>query len=355
MDATIIVSSLSSSCFTSPRLARLSSRSQNPSSSVRLVSSGPSRSPSILGNSNLGSRLKSPPPTPRNLRVRALSVAGARGEEMEVSSAGAVGQNDLLIVGPGVLGRLVAERWREEHPGCQIYGQTVTPDHHDELVNIGIIPSLKGMKTAQRFPYVIFCAPPSRTPDYPGDVRLAALSWNGEGSFLFTSSSAPYDCNNNGNCDEDSPVVPIGRSPRTDVLLKAEAVVMEIGGCVIRLAGLYKEDRGAHSYWLEKGTVEVRPDHILNLIHYEDAASLSVAIMKKKLRSRIFLGCDNHPLSRQEVMDIVEKSGKFSKKFQGFTGTNDPLGKKLNNLKTRAEIGWEPKYPSFSQFLGLVD
>lgn len=38
---------------------------------------------------------------------------GARGEEMEVSSAGAVGQNDLLIVGPGVLGRLVAERWRE--------------------------------------------------------------------------------------------------------------------------------------------------------------------------------------------------------------------------------------------------
>lgn len=38
---------------------------------------------------------------------------------------------------------------------------------------------------------------------------------------------------------QDSPIVPIGRSPRTDVLLKAEAVVMEFGGCVIRLAGLY--------------------------------------------------------------------------------------------------------------------
>ncbi|KAK3441004.1 hypothetical protein EUGRSUZ_B01266 [Eucalyptus grandis] len=274
---------------------------------------------------------------------------------MAVSSTGAVGQNDLLIVGPGVLGRLVAERWREEHSGCQIHGQTVTSDHHDELVKLGIIPSLKGTKTDQRFPYVIFCAPPSRTSDYPGDVRLAALSWNGEGSFLFTSSSAPYDCNDNGNCDEDSPVVPIGRSPRTDVLLKAEAVVTEFGGSVIRLAGLYQADRGAHSYWLQKGTVEVRPDHILNLIHYEDAASLSVAIMKKKLRSRIFLGCDNHPLSRQEVMDIVEKSGKFSKKFEGFTGTNDPLGKKLNNSKTRAEIGWEPKYPSFSHFLGVAE
>ncbi|PIA24703.1 hypothetical protein AQUCO_93600001v1, partial [Aquilegia coerulea] len=117
----------------------------------------------------------------------------------------------------------------------------------------------------------------------------------------------------------------------------------------------YKSDRGAHTYWLEKGIAEARPDHILNLIHYEDAASLAIAILKKKLQGRIFLGCDNHPLSRQEVMDLVERSGKFNKKFQAFTGTNDSLGKKLNNSKTRAEIGWEPKYPSFAQFLGVEE
>ncbi|KAK8613077.1 hypothetical protein V6N13_104399 [Hibiscus sabdariffa] len=266
-----------------------------------------------------------------------------------------VGLNDLLIVGPGVLGRLVAEKWREEHPGCQIYGQTVTTDNHDELLSLGINPLLKESKTDQKFPYVIFCAPPSRTPDYPGDVRLAALSWNGEGSFVFTSSSAPYDCNDNGPCDEDTPTVPIGRSPRADNLLRAEKVVLDFDGCVVRLAGLYKIDRGAHFYWLHKGTVDARPDHILNLIHYEDAASLSVTILKKKLRGRIFLGCDNHPLSRQEVMDLVEKSGKFDKKFEGFTGTSDPLGKKLNNSKTRKELGWEPKYPSFAHFLGVSE
>ena len=32
--------------------------------------------------------------------------------------------------------------------------------------------------------------------------RVAALNWNGEGSFLFTSSSAPFDCNDNSPCDE---------------------------------------------------------------------------------------------------------------------------------------------------------
>ncbi|PSR85158.1 Protein YeeZ like [Actinidia chinensis var. chinensis] len=298
---------------------------------------------------------KSPSPSTTPMRAYASSAIGAANEALDASSPGLIGANDLLIVGPGVLGRLVAEKWREDHLGCQIFGQTMTSDHHDELINIGINPSLKGTKATNKFPYVVFCAPPSRTPDYLGDVREAASSWSGEGSFLFTSSSAPYDCNDNGPCDEDSPVVPIGRSPRIDVLLRTENAVLESGGCVLRLAGLYKADRGAHMYWLKKGIVDSRPDHIINLIHYEDAATLLVAILKKKLRGQIFLGCDNHPLSRQEVMDIVSRSGKFSKKFEGFTGTDDPLGKKLNNTKTREEIGWEPKYSSFAQFFEVSE
>ncbi|KAG8370046.1 hypothetical protein BUALT_Bualt14G0076900 [Buddleja alternifolia] len=174
-----------------------------------------------------------------SVKVNASSTIGAPNNELEASSTGAVGANDLLIVGPGVLGRIVAEKWREEHPGSQIHGQTLTSDHHDELIKMGISPSLKGSQLTHKFPYVIFCAPPYGNLDYPGEVREATLNWNGEGSFLFTSSSAPYDCNDNGSCDEDTPVVPIGRSPRTDKLLQAEKVVLEAGGCVVRLAGLY--------------------------------------------------------------------------------------------------------------------
>ncbi|KAK6122954.1 hypothetical protein DH2020_043298 [Rehmannia glutinosa] len=293
--------------------------------------------------------------TPISVKVNAFSTIGAPNDGLEASSERVIGANDLLIVGPGVLGRIVAEKWAKEIPGSQIYGQTLTTDHHDELIKMGIIPSLKGTQVTHKFPNVIFCAPPSRNPDYPGEVREATLNWNGEGSFLFTSSSAPYNCNDNGSCDEDTPVVPLGRNPKTDNLLTVEKLVLEAGGCVVRLAGLYKEDRGAHTYWLQKGLADIRPDHILNLIHYEDAASLSITILKKKLRSRIFLGCDNNPLSRQEVMQLVNKSGKYSKKFEGFTGTTGPLGKKLNNLKTRTELGWEPKYPSFAQFLESLE
>lgn len=42
-----------------------------------------------------------------------MCAEGASNEELEAASSGLVGENDLLIVGPGVLGRLVAEKWRE--------------------------------------------------------------------------------------------------------------------------------------------------------------------------------------------------------------------------------------------------
>lgn len=73
---------------------------------------------------------------------------------------------------------------------------------------------------------------------------------------------------------------------------------------MVILHRFHKAERGAHNYYLEKGIVDSRPDHILNLIHYEDAASLLVAILKKEFRKQIFLGCDNHPLSRLGALSL---------------------------------------------------
>lgn len=64
------------------------------------------------------------------------------------------------------------------------YGKTRTIDHHNELIQMGISPSLKGTQVAHKFPYVIYRAPPYQNSDYPGDVREATLNWNGEGSFV---------------------------------------------------------------------------------------------------------------------------------------------------------------------------
>lgn len=60
---------------------------------------------------------------------------------------------------------------KQEIPDCQVYGQTVTTHHHNELIQMGIYPSLKWTEATHKFPNVIYCAPPSRTPDYAGNVR----------------------------------------------------------------------------------------------------------------------------------------------------------------------------------------
>ena len=60
---------------------------------------------------------------------------------------------------------------KQEYPGCQVFGQTVTTNHHEELIKLGISPSLKWTEAKHKFPYVIFCAPPHQSSDYPGDLR----------------------------------------------------------------------------------------------------------------------------------------------------------------------------------------
>ncbi|KAJ7538561.1 hypothetical protein O6H91_11G054300 [Diphasiastrum complanatum] len=263
-------------------------------------------------------------------------------------------EKDLLVVGAGALGSLLAQSWLKTNPGCKVVGVTNTTKRHEELRGLGILPTLKQTESIEQFPYVIFCAPPSGSDDYPAELRLAAQRWNGLGSLLFTSSSAVYDCEDNGPCDENTPTFPLGVSSRADKLLNAEEEVLKVGGNVVRLAGLYSLDRGPHTYWLKLGTVESRPDHILNLIHIEDATSLCLAIMEKPFRSQIFMGCDGSPLSRQELMDLVNISEKYEHKFQKFTGLDGPLGKRMDNSVTCTKLGWKPKYTSFANFLGVA-
>ena len=59
---------------------------------------------------------------------------------------------------------------------------------------------------------------------------------------------------------------PVGSGPRSERLLAAEKAVLAAGGCVVRLAGLYLEGRGAHNYWLTQEEVAQRPDGLINQV-----------------------------------------------------------------------------------------
>lgn len=51
---------------------------------------------------------------------------------------------------------------------------------------------------------------------YMPQVQRACKLWSGKGGFVFTSSAAVYSSEDGGPCSEDSPLVALGSSERTD-------------------------------------------------------------------------------------------------------------------------------------------
>jgi len=264
-------------------------------------------------------------------------------------------QQELLIVGPGVLGSYLGTLWNDEYGDGLVFGQTKTETNHEKLKKLGINPVCKSPSPtdSRRFANVVYSAPPSGSENYVEDILTALRSsWDGTGNFVFTSSAGVYNIDDGSECDETAPIVPLGRDKRTDALLTAEQAVLDAGGCVVRLVGLYHRNRGPHTFFLKQGQVSRWGGAYVNLIHYEDAARLVFAVASGKgsndsegrYRSRVFLGCDGVPVTFSEMMQAIEASGQMPGKVTITGEEGSSKGKRMNNNLTRQQLGWEPVY-----------
>jgi nucleoside-diphosphate-sugar epimerase len=138
----------------------------------------------------------------------------------------------------------------------------------------------------------------------------------------------------------------------------AEQTVLAKGGTVLRLAGLYTLERGAHNYWLtQKGEVGGRPDGIINLLHYDDAAGSVVAALTASsddVQGKVFLISDSNPLTRYQICESSQKAAKYrdttTPKFLG-SSEKDPIGKIYDGSASNKALNWSPRYPSFDEFM----
>jgi nucleoside-diphosphate-sugar epimerase len=278
--------------------------------------------------------------------------------------------------------------WRQAFPDAEVVAQTNSEERHARLRDAGLTPRTKAQAEAQqqqgggepgKFPFVLFAAPPSGSDDYGAEVAAAAKLWDGTGAMAFTSSMSVCAVEDGSDVDEACPLVQEGADPKTDRLLAAERACLEAGGNVLRLVGLYHATRGPHSFFFKVGEVPRYGGYTVNMLHYEDAASLAVAILKGDgcgggggegggsgassssfYRGEVFLGCDNHPLTFDEMVRACESSGLPAYQPPGrvkFTALEPPAetkagrGKRAANDATRRRLGgWQPKYESFAQF-----
>ncbi|MFM8314726.1 MAG: hypothetical protein ACKOA8_10605 [Deltaproteobacteria bacterium] len=252
--------------------------------------------------------------------------------------------SSFIIVGCGKLGTLVGSL-SQANP----VAETLTTRSHPELTQLGLIPRIKSQ--TGRFDHVLFAVPPSNKEDYLKEIRRALTLWSHAGAFVFISSTAVYREDSGKTVTETSA---LADSPRAQLLIEGEKWVLAEKGTVLRLAGLYHRTSGPHIYYSQLAESPLRGDGLINLIHYEDAASLTLKLFHTRYPEQVFLGSDNSPICRNELVQISQTFLKQNTPLCRFLGSEGPLGKKVNNDFTRKQLDWSPTYSSFQDFARTV-
>ncbi|CAB9513656.1 expressed unknown protein [Seminavis robusta] len=283
-------------------------------------------------------------------------------------------QQQCAVIGCGVLGTSLCKQLlaSPDFEGWTVTGITKTTNNHASILEaVGEEDTRFQVTTMEEsqgktFDNVVFCAPPSGFDDYGAAVEHAVTNvWSGldhGGTFVFTSSGGihgPGTTTEPETITEETPTADPESSPRTARLIKAEEACRAHGGCCVRLAGLYTLERGAHSFWLNSGKdVSGRADGIINLLHYDDAASAALAALtvgSNVVKGRNFLVSDSHPLTRQQICSSAMKADLFKdKKMPAFLGKDtEPIGKLYDGTVSERDLQWKPKYESFDAFMSM--
>ncbi|MEI8233286.1 MAG: NAD-dependent epimerase/dehydratase family protein [Verrucomicrobiota bacterium] len=171
--------------------------------------------------------------------------------------------------------------------------------------------------------------------------------------FVFTSSTSVYAQTDGVWVTEESPAEPQRETGR--ILRTAEALTLEEGGVVARLAGLYGPERWAlREKFLEgRAVLEEGGMRFLNQIHRADAAAALVRLLDPAVPAGIYNVSDGSPVTQREVY------AAFAAHFGGPLPPSGPADlsrkrgwthKQVSNAKLRA-LGWRPLYPSFREAL----
>ncbi|MEP6822483.1 MAG: NAD-dependent epimerase/dehydratase family protein [Chthoniobacterales bacterium] len=179
-----------------------------------------------------------------------------------------------------------------------------------------------------------------------------------EALHLFTSSTSVYAQSDGEWVTEESPAEPERETGR--VLRATEEFVLEGGGIVARLAGIYGPSRSALLRKFLEGTAVIDPnaDRFVNQIHRDDLAAGLVLLARKHLGEppvndsrdrRIFNVADNHPTSLRQCYEwlaqrlerpLPPKQTSVEERRRGNSN------KRVSSARLQA-LGWEPRYPTF--------
>lgn len=267
-----------------------------------------------------------------------------------------------LIAGCGYLGRAIADLLVAD--GWEIEGWTMSLGSARELsvaghsalsVDISNEKSVTARKS--QFDAVIHSA-----STRGGDVEAyRSVYLNGARNLLenfanarplFVSSTSVYAQSSGEWVTEESPAEPKHETGK--ILRKAEDLIRDHNGVIIRLGGLYGPGRSALLRKFLSGEAKIDPDgdRFMNQIHRDDAAEAIRFLMGRgQSDAQTYNLVDNQPVLLNECYrwlatalhrPIPPTGESLSKRKRGDSN------KRVSNEKLRS-LGWTPKYPTFAE------
>ena len=173
----------------------------------------------------------------------------------------------------------------------------------------------------------------------------------GETKMLFTSSTSVYAQRDGSWVTEESETKPARDTGR--VLLETEKAMLDRGGTVARLSGIYGPGRSALLSKFLAGTAIIDPesDRFVNQVHRDDIASALFLLVTGELQERqIYNVVDNQPMLQSDCYRwLAQRLNRPLPPFRELTGQRKrgDTNKRVSNAKLRS-LGWTLQYPTFA-------
>jgi nucleoside-diphosphate-sugar epimerase len=171
-----------------------------------------------------------------------------------------------------------------------------------------------------------------------------------QAKILFTSSTSVYAQRDGSKLTEESETKPLRETSR--ILLQVEKLVLEKGGIVVRLAGIYGPQRSALLSKFLNGTATIDPqsDRFVNQVHRDDIAlALFLLLNRAQTSAQIYNVVDDQPLLQSECYHWLAQ--RLNRPLPPTRKSEQPrkrgdTNKRVSNAKLH-QLGWTPDYPTF--------
>src|SRR4029453_12747165 len=268
----------------------------------------------------------------------------------------------ILIAGCGYVGEATADLFHSA--GWNVEGWVHSKESAARLsvkpYSIRVLDFSQRGEVAKRagvFDAVIHCAS-SRGGDAEayGQIYLNGarhlLETFPKAKILFTSSTSVYAQRDGSWVTEESETKPLRET--SQILLEVENLILEKGGIVARLAGIYGPQRSALLSKFLNGTATIDPqnDRFANQVHRDDIPSALFLLLNRKAQTsaQIYNVVDDQPLLQSECYGWLAE--RLNRPLPPIRKSKTPrkrgnTNKRVSNTKLR-HLGWTPDYPAFS-------